>query len=140
MGEQGAIEYRPTPEYLHVTVIGLRTREFVSRFFREIPERCARLGCSRLLIEMRLEGEPLNVSTIFDLVRHFIAEIKAQRDPISVVAFVGPYRDIPRLAEIASANRAVQIGGFTEIAPAESWLLGMTGGDPPEVVRRDTKS
>ena len=130
MGQQGAIEYRPTPQYLHATVIGPRTREFASRFFREIPERCAQLRCRRVLIEMRLEGEPLNVSTILDLARHFIAEIKGQCDPISAVAFVGPYPDIPKLAEIASANRAVQIAGFTEVSSAEGWLLSMhSGGD-----------
>jgi len=131
MGEQVGIEYRPTSEYVHATVTGPRTREFVLQFCREIPERCAQIGCRRLLIEMRLIGEPLNVSTIFDLIRRFIAEIKRQRDPISMVAFVGSYQDIPRLAEIASANRAVQIGGFTEISAAQSWLLGTTDGGHP---------
>lgn len=132
MSQQGAIEYRRTSEYLHATVIGPRTREFASRFFREIPERCAQLGSRRVLIEMRLEGEPLNVSTIFDLARHFIAEIKGQHDPISVVAFVGPYPDIPKLAEIASTNRAVKIAGFTEISAAEVWLLDMTSSSHRE--------
>jgi hypothetical protein len=84
---------------------------------------------------MRLIGEPLNASTIFDLIRHFIAEIKRQREPISIVAFVGSYQDIPRLAEIASANRAVQIGGFTEISAAQSWLLGTPASGHPEVQR-----
>lgn len=135
MSEQGAIEYRLTPEYLQAIVIGPRTREFAWRFFGEIAERCTRHGRRRLLIEMRLEGEPLNASTVFDLLRHFIAEIKRQRDPISAVAFVGPYRDIPKLAEIASANLAPRIAGFTDISAAESWLRGAPAGDPPEVQR-----
>jgi len=135
MGEQSAIECRPTSDYVHATVMGPRTRDFVLQFCREIPERCAQLGCRRLLIEMRLIGEPLNASTIFDLIRHFIAEIKRQREPISIVAFVGSYQDIPRLAEIASANRAVQIGGFTEISAAQSWLLGTPASGHPEVQR-----
>jgi hypothetical protein len=134
MGAQDLIGYRPTPEYLHATVIGPRTREFVSRFCREIPERCAQLGCHRVLIEMRLEGEPFNLSTIFDLVRQFISEIKGHHDPISVVALVGVYRDIARLGEIVSATRQVQIAGFTDVSKAESWLLGLTGG-PPQVQR-----
>lgn len=134
MGSQGLIEYRPTLEYLHAIVIGPRTREFVSRCCREIPERCAQVGCRRLLIEVRLEGEPFNLSTIFDLARYFIAEIKGHHDPISVVALVGAHRDIARLAEIVSANRVVQIAGFTDVPKAESWLLGLTGG-PPEVQR-----
>jgi hypothetical protein len=109
---------------------GPRTREFVSHFFGEIPQRCAQLGYRRLLIELRLVGEPLNVGTIFDLVRHFIAEIKRQRDPISMVAFVGTYQDIPKLAEIASANSVVRIGGFTEVPAAERWLLGDEAAPP----------
>ena len=132
MGGQGAIEYRPRSEYVHATVTGPRSREFVAQFCREIPERCAQLGCRRLLIEMRLTGEPLNAGTIFDLMRHFIAEIKRQRDPISMVAFVGSYQDTARLAEVASANRAVQIGGFTEISAAQGWLLGITADGRPE--------
>jgi hypothetical protein len=132
MHEQSEIEYRRTPEYIHAIVSGPRTREFVSQFFRELPEKCTQLGYRRLMIELRLAGEPLNVSTIFDLVRQFIAEIKRQPDPISMVAFVGSYHDIPSLAEIASANRAVQIGGFTEFAAAESWLLGTTSSGDPE--------
>ena len=135
MDEQGAIEYRLTPEYLQATVIGPRTREFVSRFCREIPERCAQLGCRRLLIEMRLEGEPVHSSTFFDLVRYFIAEVKRQRDPISEVALVGPFRDIPRLAEMASANRAVKIAGFTDLSAAENWLQGGGGSEPPAAQR-----
>jgi hypothetical protein len=135
MGPQGLIEYRPTPEYLHATVIGPRTREFVSRFCDEVPERCARLGYRRLLIEMRLEGEPFPLSTIFDLVRHFIAEIKGHPNSVSVVALVGRDRDIVRLAEIVSANRVVDVAGFTEVSKAESWLLGSTGG--PREVQRD---
>ena len=136
MGEQAAVEYRPTPEYVHATVTGPRTREFASQFFREIPERCAQLGSRRLLIELRLVGEPLNAGTVFDLMRLFIAGIKRQRDPISRVAFVGAYGDIPRLAEIVSANRAVQIGGFTDIAAAETWLLGATGDGRAETAQR----
>jgi hypothetical protein len=132
MGQQGAIEYRSMPQYLHATVIGPRTREFASRFFREIPERCARLGFRRVLIEMRLEGEPLNASTIFDLTRHFIAGIRGQHEAIAAVAFVGPYSDIPKLAEIASANRTVQIAGFTEISAADGWLQGIASGDHRE--------
>lgn len=135
MDQQGAIEYRPTARYVHVIVTGPRSREFVSQFFCEIPQRCAQLRCRRLLIEIRLVGEPLNVGTIFDLVRYFITEIKHQRDPISMVAFVGTYQDIPKLAEIASANSAVQIGGFTEIAAAERWLLSDEMA-PQECARR----
>src|SRR5215470_12023620 len=127
MGENTTIEYRPTPEYLHATVVGPRTREFVLRFYREVPERCAQLGCHRLLIETRLEGEPFNVTTVYDLTRQFIAEIKRQGSPISVIAFVGPYGDIPKLAELVSANTTVQIGGFTDVAAAESWLAGTAG-------------
>ncbi len=124
MGEQGTIEYVRRPEYLHATMIGLRTRDFVARSCHEMLEECARLGCRRLLIETRLGGPAFSVTTVFELMRHFIAEVKGQRDPVSMVAIVGPYRDIPKLAEIASANRAVKIAGFTDIAVAESWLLG----------------
>lgn len=131
--QQGAIEYRPTPQYLHAIVTGPRTREYASRFFREIAERCAQLGHHRVLVELRLEGEPLNAATIFDLARHFIADIRGQREPIAAVAFVSPYSDTPKLAEIAAANRAVQIAGFTAIAAADAWLQGLAGGDRRDV-------
>jgi hypothetical protein len=129
MGNLGAIEYRSTAEYVHATVTGPRSREFVSRLCHEIPERCAELGRHRVLIETRLEGEPSDVSVILDFLRHLIAEIKGRPEPVSAVAFVGPYSDIPKLAEIASANRTVKIAGFNEIAAAERWLLGLSEGD-----------
>jgi hypothetical protein len=132
MGKQGAIEYRPMPGYLHATAIGPRTHEFASRFLREIPESCTRLGRRRVLIETRLEGEALDASVVFDLLRNLIAEIRDQPDPISAVAIVGPYSDIPRLAEVASANRAVMIAGFTEVSAAERWLLNMSTGAQDE--------
>lgn len=130
MDKQSAIEYRPTSEYLHAIVIGPRTPEFASRFFHEIPEKCAELGCRGVLIETRLEGEPMDASVVFHLLRQLIAAIKGYRTPISAVAIVAPYADTPSLAEVASANRAVRIAGFTEISAAEHWLLSVVAGDP----------
>jgi len=92
---------------------------------RESPERMCRdvspgPGCSRRQGPSENRSGPYRGD--FNLTLHD-----------SAVAFVGRYSDIPKLAEVASASRALRIARFTDISAAESWLRGLPGGDPPEV-------
>ena len=109
------------PGYLHATVVGSRTAENATRFFREVAAACARSGHLAVLLEMRLSGPSLDAGSIFRVISARAPEgSKLQR-----IAYVEASVDdpaMPRFAETVAQNRGVNVRLFPDVASAARWL------------------
>src|SRR5262245_41570265 len=56
------------PTYLHAIVTGSNTKENVRQYLREVFQECKKRGCSRVLIEERLEGPRLRMMEVYSIV------------------------------------------------------------------------
>ncbi len=116
--------------YLHAVVRGVNSKENVLRYMEEILRECESSGCSRVLVEERLEGPRLGMMEVFDLAteasRHALGRLSA-------VAYVDVHAegDTMAFAETVAVNRGVPIKIFETVEDARAWLSGAEGGDAP---------
>jgi hypothetical protein len=108
--------------YLHVIVTGRNTKENVKGYLQEILHECITRGCSKVLIEERLEGPRLGMIDVFD-----IASKGDKRTPriLDAIAYVDVNAEgnLMQFAENVAVNRAFPVAVFPTTADAEKWLL-----------------
>lgn len=107
--------------YLHGIVTGRNSPEAVSDYLRRgLLETRAR-GCTRVLIESRLEGPRLALWDIFEIAAE---HSKAYRGFFDAIAYVGTTAPGPLLTFIqnVSRNRGLPLRVFESVAEAEQWL------------------
>ena len=120
MTYQQTVEQKPG--YQHFRVTGEKSRENVSGYIREIARVCMARGCSRVLIEERLEGSRLDMMEVFDIAAmgssHALGLLKE-------LAYVDVHAagDFMRFAETVANNRMMPVRIFPSVAEAERWLL-----------------
>ena len=119
-------ESHPKPAYLHAIATGPRTPDNAGRFLREAFGECMRSGINALLLEMNLDGPPLDPGAIFRVISAGAPDgMKLRR--IAYVDAPGASRTGPQFAATVAANRGVNVRLFTDLAAAEGWLLAESG-------------
>lgn len=108
------------PGYLHAVVTGRNTRENVVRYLAEVRRECQARGCTRLLIEERLEGPRLDRGDVFDVA----SGGAAPGLPLIAYVDVNAQGTLMNFAEDVAFNRGVRIRVFGSVPEAERWLLG----------------
>lgn len=107
--------------YLHFIVTGVNSRETVAQYLEEIARTCATRGCTRVLIEERLEGPRLGTTDVF-----FLASSHAPSAAVffKAIAYVDANAagGLMKFAEDVAANRSVPVKVFATVAEAEAWL------------------
>jgi len=108
------------PRYLHAVVTGLNSKENVMAYLEEIRRECATHGCSRVLIEERLEGLRLNTTDVFQIA----AEGSGRAQGFEAIAYVdvNAEGDLMKFAETVAVNRLLPVRVFSSVREAENWL------------------
>jgi hypothetical protein len=108
-------------DYLHAVVTGQNTKENVASYLAEVLRECRSRGCSKVLIEERLEGARLGTSDIFAIVSKGSAQALGVMKAIAYVD-VNAEGELMRFAETVAVNRALPVAVFPTVAEAEDWL------------------
>jgi hypothetical protein len=115
------LRFEQRPGYLYANIkADQMTREIALGYLREIANECARLRCTRLLIE-RDVPVMMPAGDLFFTATEFLEMIKGVR-----VAFVNPYAGIEKemgFAVTISTNRGADYYLFDNLADADKWLL-----------------
>ena len=111
------------PAYLHAIVTGSNDREDVARYLEEIQRECTIRGCSRVLIEERLEGPRLSTMDVFTVASEGSSRTQGCFEAIAYVD-VNAEGDLMKFAETVAANRGMPVKVFSSVKDAEKWLLG----------------
>jgi hypothetical protein len=110
------------PAYLHAVVTGWNSKENVTQYLTELRRECTARGCSRLLIEERLEGPRLGTLEVYAIASQACGQAPEQ---IRAIAYVdaNAQGDLMHFAETVAVNRGLPIMVFSTVADAEKWLL-----------------
>jgi hypothetical protein len=113
------LDQRPT--HLHATVTGVNSRESVIRYLDEVHRECVARGCTRLLIEERLEGPRLPTLDVFQVASRWSGDDYGKVRAIAYVD-VNAENDLMEFAETVAVNRGMPVRVFSSVAQAEEWL------------------
>ena len=116
------------PTYLHAIVTGVNSRENVARYLEEVGHACRVLGCSRLLIEERLEGPRLGTIDVFQIAAEGVSRARGNLLAIAYVD-VNAEGDLMKFAETVAVNRFLPVKVFSSVSDAENWLLSNDRGE-----------
>ena len=111
------------PTYLHAVVTGVNSRENVAAYLEELRRECVERGCSRLLIEERLEGPRLGTMDVFQIAAEGSSSAQGMFEAIAYVD-VNAAGSLMKFAETVAANRFLPVRVFASVSDAERWLLG----------------
>ncbi len=114
--------------YLHAVVTGVNTKENTVRYIDELFQECIRRGCSRVLIEERLEGPPMGSADVFEITEE--GSVQA-RGCFKAIAFVdvNPESRSLDFVENVAVNRGLPVRVFSSVSEAEEWLRDQARGD-----------
>jgi len=127
------LTFDPQPGYLHAIVTGKNSRENVARYTEEVGRECAARGCSRVLIEERLEGPRLGTTDIFRIVVEGSRRAPATLEALAFVDVNAESRSMD-FAETVAVNRGMPVRVFSTVDDAERWLAAdRAGGASPRM-------
>ena len=89
---------------------------------QEVRTECLARGCSRLLLEERLEGPRLELMDVFKIASEGSAEVSGMFKAFAYVD-VHAHGDLMRFAETVAVNRRLPLAVFSKVEDAEQWLL-----------------
>jgi hypothetical protein len=112
------------PTYLHATVTGVNSQENALRYLEEVRRECLARGCTRLLIEERLDGPRLRTLDVFQVASQASGDIFGAVRAIAYVD-VNAENDLMEFAETVAVNRGMPVRVFPSVA--EEWLRNQQG-------------
>jgi len=118
-----AVVFDQKPTYLHAIVTGSNTKENVRQYLGEVFRECKTRGCSRVLIEERLEGPRLRMMEVYSIVSEGSLRAAGELKEIGYVD-VNAEGDLMQFAETLAVNRALHVTVFPTLAEAEKRFLG----------------
>jgi len=110
----------PKGMYLHAVVTGRNRRENVMRYLEDIRRECTVRGCSRVLIEERLEGPRLGMMDVFQIAAQGSSRANGRLEAIAYVD-VNAKSDLMQFAETVAVNRSLPVKVFASVSDAETW-------------------
>jgi len=122
------LRFTQKPTYLHAVVTGGNSRENVARYLEDIRRECETRGCSRLLIEERLEGPRLGTMDVFELAAAGSGRALGTFKAIAYID-VNAEGDPMKFAETVAVNRFMPVKVFATVGDAEKWLVAEERGD-----------
>ena len=114
--------------YLHFQVTGENILQTVLDYTAEIYQECMRRNCWKVLVAENLQGDPLSMTDIYQVIAQGSEFIK---QPM-VVAFVDENPRSARnleFAENVAFNRGLNLRVFDDLQKAEAWIQQVS--DPP---------
>ncbi len=119
------------PAYLHAIVTGRNSKENVVRYLNEVFAECIARGCSRVLVEERLEGPRMGMMDVFQIALEGSTRVHRAFKAFAYVD-VNARGELMKFAETVAVNRGVPVAVFSTVADAEEWLLNEKhGGSAP---------
>jgi hypothetical protein len=113
---------RQEPEFLHVIVTGVNSKQNVMRYLEEVQHECMTRGCARVLIEEHLKGPRLDTLSVFQIAARGSNSIE---HPFEAIAYVdaNAQGDLMEFAETVAVNRELPVAVFGSVDDARNWLL-----------------
>ena len=113
---------RQEPEFLHVIVTGVNSKQNVTRYLEEVQRECMARECARVLIEERLKGPRLDTLSVFQIAARGSSSIE---HPFEAIAYVDANAegDLMQFAETVAVNRELPVAVFGSVDDARNWLL-----------------
>jgi len=124
------------PTYMHAIITGVNSRDNVECYLEDIRRECTTRGCSRVLIEERLEGPRLGTLDVFQIAADGSSRALGIFEAIAYVD-VNAEGDMMKFAEDVAANRFLPVKVFSAVSDAEKWLLGEDRKDTRKSTRAD---
>ena len=120
--------------YARFAPAGFATIVSLAALLQEVMSECLRLGCTRLLVDIRsLDHPPLSTTDRYDF-SQAIAEFWDRSILMAMVARPEQL-DPDRFGQKVAANRGVFVGAGTDEAEAIEWLLRPRSLDGPSTAR-----
>jgi hypothetical protein len=113
------------PGYLHAIVTGLNSRENVKRYLEDVVRECKDRGCTRLLVEERLEGPRIGTFDVFQIAAEGTSRVRGHFKAIAYVD-VNAQGDLMKFAETVAVNRGLPVKVFSSVSDAEKWMVGIS--------------
>lgn len=107
--------------YLHGIATGQNSREAVAEYLLRGIQECIARGCSRVLIEGRLQGPRLALWDIFEIAAEHSRLDMGMFEAIAYVDADAP-SDLLAFIENVSRNRKLPLRVFNSVTAAEQWL------------------
>jgi hypothetical protein len=114
--------------YLHAIVTGENSEQVVRGYLAELLREGLARGCTRLLIEERLEGRRLGTLQVFNIA---VEGTESARGHFNAIAFVDVFAqgELMKFAEDVAVNRGLRVAVFSTVAEAKRWLATSWKGD-----------
>jgi hypothetical protein len=109
------------PGFLHVIATGDNTPEDVAAYLDEVRRECVANGCSKVLIEERLDGPRLRTVDVFEIATHGSRHAAGALHAIAYVD-VNAEGDLMQFAETVAVNRTLPVRVFPTVDAAGQWL------------------
>ncbi len=110
------------PGYLHGIATGQNSREAVSAYLMQGLKECEARGCTRVLIESRLQGLRLPPWDTFEIASWHARFDKGIFEAIAYVDANAPAELLDFVRDV-TANRGLPLRSFASVAAAEAWLI-----------------
>ena len=94
----------------------------MERYLKELQAECIARGCSRLLLEERLEGPRLELIDVFKIASEGSGSARGMFEALAYVD-VNADGDSMHFAETVAVNRGLPVSVFSSVQDAEKWLL-----------------
>ena len=115
------------PSYLHAVITGVNNEQNVRHYLQDILRECKARNCRKVLIEERLDGPRLGISSVFGIASEESLQALGYFTAVAYVdANIGD-NDLMKFAETVARNRALPAKVFFSVGDAEKWLTGMPG-------------
>jgi len=126
------------PTYMHAIITGVNSRDNVECYLEDIRRECTTRGCSRVLIEERLEGPRLGTLDVFQIAADGSSRALGIFEAIAYVD-VNRQGDLMKFAENVASNRGFPFAVFSTVVEAEKWLLDEKRGGAAPQAAADTE-
>jgi hypothetical protein len=126
---------RQEPEFLHAIVAGANSKQNVMRYLEEVQRECIARGCTRVLIEERLQGPRLDTLSVFQIAARGSSGVEHLFEAIAYVD-ANAEGDLMEFAETVAVNRELPVAVFGSVDNAREWLISYEAAGAFQVADR----
>ena len=115
------LTFKERPSFLHAVVTGSNSKENVRNYLEDIMHECLARGCSRVLIEEKLDGPRLPSNEVIEIVSTDSGRALGLFNAIAYVD-VNAESSLMTFAGSVARKRGLPIEVFPNVEEAEKWL------------------
>ena len=115
------LTYAEKPGFLHAIVTGFNSKENVREYLTDVLHECKSRGCSKVLIEERLEGPRLGINDVIEIASEGSSRAQGFYTAVAYVD-VNAEGGLMTFASSVATHRGLPAETFPTVEEAERWL------------------